>query len=81
MCLYLGTPLLRSPVLGHRDLDLYKLFKIVSKMKGMDKVCTTMCIVLQNVFTFVFVLFCFRLFRFCFEYTKNWYSKTPHVRT
>ncbi|CAB4030971.1 AT-rich interactive domain-containing 4B-like isoform X2, partial [Paramuricea clavata] len=33
-----GTPLLRSPVLGHRDLDLYKLFKIVSKMKGMDKV-------------------------------------------
>lgn len=37
--LYLGTPLQRSPVLGHRDLDLYKLFKIVSKMNGMDKVC------------------------------------------
>lgn len=25
-------------MLGHRDLDLYKLYKIVSKMKGMDKV-------------------------------------------
>ena len=29
---------MRSPVLGHRDLDLYKLFKIVSQMNGMDKV-------------------------------------------
>lgn len=36
--LFLGTPLVRSPVLGHQDLDLYKLFKIVSKMKGMNKV-------------------------------------------
>ena len=40
------------PVLGHRDLDLYKLFKIVSKMKGMDKVCT---LVILNVL----VLHCF----------------------
>ena len=38
LCPYLGTPLVRSPVLGHRDLDLYKLYKIVSKMNGMDKV-------------------------------------------
>lgn len=58
-CLYLGTPLVRAPVLGHRDLDLFKLFKIVSKMKGMDKVC--IC----------FFFHCVYVLMFCFPFCKT----------
>lgn len=41
LCLFLwwpGTPILRAPILGNQDLDMYKLYVKVKELGGMDKV-------------------------------------------
>ena len=33
-----GTPINKAPVIGNRDLSLYKLFRVVQKFGGYNKV-------------------------------------------
>uniref|UniRef100_A0A914X6A4 ARID domain-containing protein n=1 Tax=Plectus sambesii TaxID=2011161 RepID=A0A914X6A4_9BILA len=34
-----GTPINKAPILGGRDLDLYRFYKVVQKMGGFNRVC------------------------------------------
>ena len=35
---FLGTPIVRPPVLGNQDLNLHKLYNLVKDIGGMEKV-------------------------------------------
>jgi len=35
-----GTPINKGPSIGSKDLNLYKLFKVVQKLGGYNKVCS-----------------------------------------
>lgn len=38
VCLTLGTPINKRPVLGYRNLNLFKLYRLVHKLGGFDNV-------------------------------------------
>ena len=56
-----GTPINKGPSIGNKDLNLYKLFKIVQNFGGYNKVRTVttivsvpfVCISMQAVFLLV----------------------------
>ena len=35
---FIGTPLNKAPVIGNRDLSLYRLFRVVQNLGGYNKV-------------------------------------------
>lgn len=37
---FTGTPINKRPVLGYRNLNLFKLFRLVHKLGGFDNVST-----------------------------------------
>lgn len=37
-----GTPINKRPVLGYRNLNLFKLYRLVNKLGGFDNVSTTL---------------------------------------
>lgn len=44
-----GTPINKRPVLGYRNLNLFKLFRLVHKLGGFDNVSTIVLWFLYNV--------------------------------
>lgn len=52
----IGTPINKRPVLGYRNLNLFKLFRLVHKLGGFDNVSITVrsetCFSIQHVFLY-----------------------------
>lgn len=48
----IGTPINKRPVLGYRNLNLFKLFRLVHKLGGFDNVSIT--IKSETCFSYMF---------------------------
>lgn len=55
----IGTPINKRPVLGYRNLNLFKLFRLVHKLGGFDNVSITFkseTFFMQHVFSFKIII-------------------------